>query len=72
MELGFDSEMCDRAKEIIPGLLRSMNKMEIEIPSLKEHSSMLQRKARRLKMYILLQWVVIGMWFQLIKSKGKN
>nr|XP_027070246.1 uncharacterized protein LOC113695370 [Coffea arabica]XP_027103353.1 uncharacterized protein LOC113724674 [Coffea arabica] len=33
-----DPEMCQRSKEIIPGLLRSMNKMEAELDRLKENS----------------------------------
>ena len=38
--------MSQRVKEIIPSLLRSMNKMEAEIAGLKENSRWPQGKAR--------------------------
>ena len=64
--------MCQRSKEIIPGLLRSMNKMEAELDRLKENSRCQQSKVRKLRMYLIIHWVAIVMWLFLFKSGGEG
>ena len=66
--------MCQRSKEIIPGLLRSKNKIAAEVEMWKEMAKVQQGNARRLKMYLMLHWGVILLWLFFFKSgaKGEN
>jgi hypothetical protein len=43
--------MCERSKLVIPGLLRSMNRVERALEKSKE-------EAKKLKIYMFCSWVV--------------
>ncbi|CAL5393252.1 unnamed protein product [Camellia sinensis] len=53
-----DLPMCDRAVQIIPGLLKKLNKMEAQLK---------RRTGRERKLWIclVLSWLVVGIWFVL-------
>nr|XP_027071794.1 uncharacterized protein LOC113696605 [Coffea arabica] len=63
-----DPEMCQRSKDIIPGLIRTKNKLEFEIERLQENSKLQEAKLRRLKMFLFLHWVVAVAWILLFNS----
>ena len=63
-----DPEMCQRSKDIIPGLIRTKNKLEAEIERLQENSKLQEAKLRRLKMYLFVHWVVAVVWILLFNS----
>ncbi|KAL4591453.1 hypothetical protein LXL04_004419 [Taraxacum kok-saghyz] len=46
-----DGPMCERSKHVIPGLLRSMNRVERALEKSKE-------EAEKLKIYMFCSWVV--------------
>ncbi|KAI8009455.1 DNA topoisomerase 3-alpha [Camellia lanceoleosa] len=51
-----DPPMCDRAVQIIPGLLKKLNKMEAQ---LKKRT----KRERKLWICLVLSWLVVGIWF---------
>ena len=63
-----DPEMCQRSKDIIPGLIRTKNKLEAKIETLQENSKLQEAKLRRLKMYLFVHWVVAVVWILLFNS----
>lgn len=46
----YDPVMCDRAKDVIPGLLRAKNSLEVRLKASQE-------KTWRLKMMLIASWV---------------
>ncbi|GJS87658.1 hypothetical protein Tco_0770294 [Tanacetum coccineum] len=52
----YDPPMCQRSVQIIPGLLRSRNKLE-------EILAMVEEKRRKLLKFLIIGWVVLGFMF---------
>ncbi|GJS54151.1 hypothetical protein Tco_0627513 [Tanacetum coccineum] len=51
----YDSPMCQRSVQIIPGLLRSRNELE-------EIVAMVEEKRRKLLKFLIISWVVFGFY----------
>nr|KAJ0223849.1 hypothetical protein LSAT_V11C200086940 [Lactuca sativa] len=69
-----DPQMCERSKSIIPGLLRSINKLKTEVGKLKEENQMfkhdigkIKEEKSKLKLYLICSWVFFGFVFVLMK-----
>lgn len=69
-----DPQMCERSKSIIPGLLRSINKLKTEVGKLKEENQMfkydigkIKEEKSKLKLYLICSWVFFGFVFFLMK-----
>ncbi|KAL7613771.1 uncharacterized protein LOC122196740 [Lactuca sativa] len=63
-----DPQMCERSKSIIPGLLRSINKLKTEVGKLKEENQMfkydigkIKEEKSKLKLYLICSWVFLGL-----------
>nr|KAJ0198991.1 hypothetical protein LSAT_V11C600336330 [Lactuca sativa] len=65
-----DPQMCERSKSIIPGLLRSINKLKTEVGKLKEENQMfkydigkIKEEKSKLKLYLICSWVFFWVCF---------
>ncbi|XP_027152586.1 uncharacterized protein At4g04775-like [Coffea eugenioides] len=45
----YDEEMCERSKQVIPGLLRRINRVETENETLRQQILKLQKKAEKME-----------------------
>nr|KAJ0220194.1 hypothetical protein LSAT_V11C200074660 [Lactuca sativa] len=59
-----DPQMCERSKSLIPGLLRSINKLKTEVGKLKEENQMfkydigkIKEEKSKLKLYLICSWI---------------
>uniref|UniRef100_A0A5B7ACY3 GRF-type domain-containing protein n=1 Tax=Davidia involucrata TaxID=16924 RepID=A0A5B7ACY3_DAVIN len=53
----YDPPICNRARQVIPGLLRSMTRLEIEVSRLQNQVSRLRAKEKRLWAFLVLSWL---------------
>nr|KAJ0212382.1 hypothetical protein LSAT_V11C400184730 [Lactuca sativa] len=65
-----DPQMCERSKSIIPGLLRSINKLKTEVGKLKEENQMfkydigkIKEEKSKLKLYLICSWIWENCYF---------
>ncbi|MFS7909641.1 putative transcription factor GRF family [Helianthus anomalus] len=68
----YDQERCQRCVDIIPGLLRGKNKLEVDVQKLGHSNVLLEGKlreseanSRKLKMYLVISWVCFTIYVML-------